>query len=273
MLPINFHKTFVPERRLIAALLNYAALGKAGDFQTIAAETGIPTGRSTGKVPAIIDYARGMGLIVLEKGRRDGIKKPVLTPMGRAVFSHDKYLSEEMTQWLCHMNLCRSDIGGTIWHLAFAKGRSVLGSTFSRQQLENYLTGVIGPGNNRTGPVIRTYVDDAALGRTGAIKDVTEGLARGKAPILDAYASPYSAFILGLIEAYFPGQRQVTFTDFGEKTLWFDVCLWNESDIERAFSIIERKGFIAIDRQMRPWILDVRAATADVWPHIYEDLA
>ena len=33
MLPLNFHKTFIPERRLIAALLEYAALNKQGDYQ------------------------------------------------------------------------------------------------------------------------------------------------------------------------------------------------------------------------------------------------
>ena len=45
MLPINFHKTFVPERRLIGELLHYAALGKEGDYQEISSETGIPMGK------------------------------------------------------------------------------------------------------------------------------------------------------------------------------------------------------------------------------------
>ena len=65
MLPLNFHKTFIPERRLIAALLEYAALNKQGSYQDIASETSIPMGKSSGKVPAILDYARGMGLVEL----------------------------------------------------------------------------------------------------------------------------------------------------------------------------------------------------------------
>lgn len=92
MLPINFHKTFVPERRLIGSLLQYAALGKEGDYRQIAAETGIPTGESTGKVPAVLDYSRGMGLVVLAGAQPSLIKRPILTPFGRAVYTMDRNL-------------------------------------------------------------------------------------------------------------------------------------------------------------------------------------
>ena len=54
-LPRNFHKTFKPERQYIHAMLRFAASGQEGDYQSIAAATGIPTGVSSGKVPAILD--------------------------------------------------------------------------------------------------------------------------------------------------------------------------------------------------------------------------
>ena len=41
MLPINFHKTFTPERHLLSALVEYAALGKEGNFREISVATGI----------------------------------------------------------------------------------------------------------------------------------------------------------------------------------------------------------------------------------------
>lgn len=65
-LPRNFHKSFKPERQYIHAMLRYAAAGKSGDYREIASETGVPMGTSSGKVPAIIDYCRGMGLVRLE---------------------------------------------------------------------------------------------------------------------------------------------------------------------------------------------------------------
>lgn len=66
-LPVTFHQSFIPERAYISALLKYAARAKEGTDQEISAETGIPTGQSSGKVPAMIDYARGMGLIHVER--------------------------------------------------------------------------------------------------------------------------------------------------------------------------------------------------------------
>jgi len=48
-LPRNFHKTFIPERQYLNSILRFAARGASGDIQKIAAETGIPTGTSSGK--------------------------------------------------------------------------------------------------------------------------------------------------------------------------------------------------------------------------------
>ena len=272
MLPINFHKTFIPERHFIAALLDYAALGKTGTLQEISGDTGIPMGQVNGKVPAIIDYARGMGLIEVQPGAEKGAKMPRLTCFGRAVYTEDKFLSEEVTQWLVHMNLCRSDIGALAWNAVFFKGRSVLGGRFDTQQLEDYLIGLSSPGNDRTGPLLRTYLEDAALARTRAIELTGETIVRRKAPLLDLYALPYTALISDLIESYFPNQNQVTLTDLQKETGWLDICLWNEAEFESVCLLMERKGYISIDRQMQPWIIEKLSKAEELWPYIWDDL-
>ena len=58
------------------------------------------------------------------------------------------------------------------------------------------------------------------------------------------------------IGGVFPGQNQVTLTDFNNETSWFDICLWSQFDVEYILSVIERKGFISVDRQMKPWIIE-----------------
>lgn len=272
MLPINFHKTFIPERHFIAALLDYAALGKSGTMQAIAVDTGIPMGQTNGKVPAVIDYARGMGLIEVHAGSEKGTKVPKLTSFGRAVFKEDKYLGEAVTQWIVHMNLCRSDIGALAWNAVFNKSRSVLGGRFDKQQLEDYLGGISGPGNDRTGPLLRVYLEDAALERTRAIELNGDIVTRGKAPLLDLYALPYTAFVLELIESFFLKQNQVTLTDLQKETGWFDICFWKEAEVEAACLLMERKGYITIDRQRQPWIIEKLSKAEEVWPHIWDDL-
>lgn len=273
MLPVNFHKTFIPERRLLAALLDYAALGKQGSLKEMSQETGIPMGKSSGKMPAILDYAQGMGLIEEESDKGSNTKSLNLTSFGRIVYMEDRFLGEEMMQWLAHMNMCRSDIGAKTWHAVYAVGRRTLGAAFSKRQLEDYLISVCGPGKDRTGPMILMYTEDAAFARAGVLSISADELNRKKAPISDAYALPYSAHVLSLLEAYFPGQQQVTFSDFNNKTLWFDICLWNQTDIEDMFLLMERKGYLTVDRQMQPWIIEKNAMSDEAWPHICDDIA
>ncbi len=66
-LPLNFPHDFLPERSLLARLLPFASMSGSGDKVQIGAETGIPTGDSSGKVEPMIHYARGMGLVHVDK--------------------------------------------------------------------------------------------------------------------------------------------------------------------------------------------------------------
>lgn len=272
MLSVSFHQTFIPERRLIAALLNYSFKGKQGTIKEMSEETGIPMGKSSGKMPAILDYCRGMGLIeVLEE--RKGIKRPILTQFGVIVQAEDRFMGEEIVQWIAHMNLCRGDIGARTWHEIFANSRIILGLSFSKQQMEDYLVSVCGPGKDRIGPMITTYLDDAALKQAGSLFLTDELINRKKAPILDAYAIPYALYLLSLLEDYFPGQSQITVTDFLSKTHWFDICFWDENDVKQIFTIFESHGYISIDRQMKPWIIEIRKELKDKWLHFFDDIA
>ncbi len=62
-LSLNFPHDFLPERNVLFRLLPFVSKGGSGDKVQIGAETGIPTGESSGKVEPMIHYARGMGLI------------------------------------------------------------------------------------------------------------------------------------------------------------------------------------------------------------------
>lgn len=273
MLPINFHRTFIPERRLIGSLLQYAALGKSGTYQEIAAETGIPMGKSTGKTPAMLDYARGMGLIELGEAETRGSKAPTLTALGQVVYLADRTLSEKLTQWVVHLSLCRGDIGASAWHLSFGAARQVLGSDYTELQLETYLSRIFGPGKDRTGPLLRTYTEDAALGRSTVLTVSRGTVTRRKAPLLDSFGPAYSALVLSLMESFFPAEGQLTLSAFGQCTLFFDTCLWNDDDIERLCALLDRKGWVAVDRHRRPWLLERRDTSERVWPHLFDDLA
>ena len=148
-LPLNFPQDFLPERRLLSRLLPFAGAGGSGDKVQIGAQTGIPTGASTGKVEPMIQYARGMGL--LQATRAAGRWQLALTELGKMVMANDPYLSQPVTLWLLHLMLCRRhglSIPATgiadAWFALFAEGGLRLGNDFTRTAyLDCLLNGMV----------------------------------------------------------------------------------------------------------------------------------
>jgi hypothetical protein len=269
----NFHNSFKPERHYITAMLRFAASGAEGDAQTIAAATGIPTGTSSGKVPAILNYCLGMGLLKLDRGNRSAIKKPELTTFGRTVLLEDPYLKTGLSQWIAHLNLCSPIAGADVWYHVFFRCAQSLGISFERSQLESHLSTVYGvwkPGI--IGPLIGMYQDEAAFRICGALVSSGSTITRTVAPIKEEYGFAYGAWLLQLIDNHFPEQSQITTTELDKKAGWYTIPGWDAGNYQRAISLIARKGMIEIDRHMEPWLIRRKMTTESAWMLIFDDV-
>lgn len=272
-LPRNFHRTFKPECRFLNALLRFAAGGGQGDCQAIAEATGIPTGVSTGKVPAILDYCRGMGLIQLPADERSAIKKPSLTAFGRIVLLEDPYLKREITQWIAHFNLCDPFTGADVWYHTFVAGTQSLGMRFARTKLDAHLGLVYGvEKGGLIGPMVGMYEDEAAFKVCGALNELDGVITRKPAPIRDEMAPGYGAWLIELIRTRFPHQQQVSVTELETVTGWRTIPGWDAAGVQRVLEFMVRKGLLDIDRHMEPWLLTPCVEPAQAWKQIYDDL-
>jgi hypothetical protein len=272
-LPRNFHKTFKPERQYINAMLLYAASGQAGDAQAIAAATGIPTGVSSGKAPAILDYCRGMGLIKLMGSDRSSIKKPDLTPFGRIVLMEDPYMKTSVSQWIAHFNLCDPFTGADVWYHTFFAGTQALGMNFPRAKLEAYLSVIYGiERSGLIGPLGGTYEDEAAFKVCGVLSETEGTIVRRPAPVTDEFGLGYGAWMLQLMGAHFPKRRQISITDLDATAGWRTIPGWDVSSLQRVLELVERKGLIEVDRHMEPWFLLPKAGPDETWRRIYDDM-
>lgn len=272
-LPRNFHKTFKPERQYINAMLRYAASGQRGTYQEIAAATGIPTGVSSGKVPAILDYCRGMGLIRLAGAERSSVKKPDLTSFGRIVLLEDPYLKADISQWIAHFNLCSPRTGADVWYHTFFAGMQFLGMTFSRVDLEKFLTGIYGTEKRGLiGPLIGTYEDEAAFKVCGVLADTDGTIVRRPAPITDKLGLGYGAWMLQLIADHFPKRQQIPITELDTAAGWRTIPGWDVTSLQRILELVERKGLVEIDRHMEPWLLLAKFSPDEIWKRVYDDM-
>lgn len=269
----NFHRTFKPERQYISALLRYAASGAEGDIQAIGAATGIPTGASSGKVPAIIDYCIGMGLVDLGGQKRSAVKKPELTPFGRSVLLEDPYLKTGISQWIAHLNLCGPITGADVWYQTFFAGAQSLGKAFERTALESHLSMAYGVEKaGLVGPMIGMYADEASFGICGALEDGKTNIKRKPAPLNDEYGYAYGAWLLQLIENHFPKQGQISTTELDAQAGWRTIPTWDIGNHQLALELIERKGLIEVDRHMEPWLIRPKATAESTWKIIFDDL-
>jgi hypothetical protein len=272
-LPRNFHKTFKPERQYIHAMLRFAASGREGDYQEIAASTGIPTGTSSGKVPAILDYCRGMGLIRLAGPDRSSVKKPDLTSFGRVVLLEDPYLKLGVSQWIAHLNLCSPLTGADVWYQTFFAGTQSLGMAFERTKLESHLSLVYGvEKSGLIGPLIGTYEDDASFKVCGALAETSGTVQRKMAPVSEEMVLGYGAWILQLMGTHFPKYRQIPITDLDTVAGWRTIPGWDISSLQRALEMMVRKGVVEVDRHMDPWLITPASDADQMWKRIYDDL-
>ena len=272
-LPRNFHRTFVPERRYIHALLKYAASGLEGDDQQISSATGIPTGASSGKVPAILDYCRGMGLVRLADGRPAGVKRPELTPFGRIVYLEDPHLKERVTQWTAHFHLCGILTGADVWYHVFFPGTQALGMRFSRGQLEEYMSVIYSTDRKGLiGPLVRMYEDDSSFSRCGALLEDADTISRQPAPIADEFAFAYGSWMIQMMAEHFPGSGQVTVTELDATAGWRTIPGWDIPNLQQVLKMVERKGILDVDRHMDPWLLRPSSSVEETTKKIYSDL-
>jgi hypothetical protein len=272
-LPRNFHRTFKPERQYLNAMLRYAASGQKGDFQAISAATGIPTGVSSGKVPAILDYCRGMGMIRLTGPARSAVKEPELTPFGRTVLLEDPYLKTSVSQWIAHFNLGSPVTGADAWYHTFFAGTQALGMTFPRARLESHLGVVYGTvKSGLIGPLIGTYEDEAAFSVCGVLSEAEGLVTRQPAPVAAELGLGYGAWMLQLMSDHFPKRRQIPVTDLDTVAGWRTIPGWDVNAALRVLELIERKGLLEVDRHMEPWLILPRVSPDATWRRIYDDM-
>ena len=267
----SFHQSFVPERQYITALLKFAASGEEGDHQAIGAATGIPTGESSGKVPATLGYCRGMGLVRLGSQERSAVKKPELTALGRVVLLEDPYLKTGISQWISHLNLCGPLTGADVWFHTFFAGTPSLGMTFERKQLESYLSLIYGV-KNVIGPMVRMYEDDASFSGCAALAETSGTIMRKPAPVSDEFGFAYGAWLLQLVADHFPKVAQVPIAELDTKAGWRTIPGWDIGNHQRVLELVERKGLISVDRHMEPWLIRPTIPVETAWKRIYDDM-
>ncbi|WMJ22917.1 hypothetical protein RBG61_13130 [Paludicola sp. MB14-C6] len=126
---VNFHQTFPVTLEYISRILEITDMCAEMSKEEISELTGIPTGKSSGKVEPHISYAIYMGLVT-DVSKESGKYKLIRTELGNAIVREDIGIREEVSQLLCHSRLSSPSTGALLW------------STIIKKIMPNYPNGI-----------------------------------------------------------------------------------------------------------------------------------
>lgn len=282
ILPLSFTKDFKPERRLLSQILHFTKNHGKGDKHEISDLTGIPTGKSSGKVEPTIYYAIGMGLILAN--RSQGRWSLKLTALGQLVLDEDPYLSEEVSLWLIHLMLSRPLVDkkesrvGVVgpWFNLFSLSQTRLGSSFTASEYEQFIEESFGANTSRKkicSVTLNSYEEDSCLGLTKALllKD-NKKYERQHAPLDREFYPAYTAYFFLLWDEFFPNENQLSLSDFFKMTRMLQVMYWTQQEAKSWTDWMVDQSMFQLDRQTGGTLALRTVDTEYVLQQIYSEL-
>jgi hypothetical protein len=267
----SFHLSFLPERRHLASLLAAASQGFSGTVEAMSEHTGIPRGKSSGKVIPHLKYAQAMGLLS-SKVPVAGVHELQLTPLGQAVSSEDMQLNETLTQLILHLMLARPVGGAAAWHTLFGRSQMALGRQFSSEAATAFLALQLGNSSSIPGPLFSTYKENASLARTGMLTVEKNMLARGSLPPLPEHFWGYSYCWLHAWEQVAPNDQQLPASQLETLTAFEELTGWTRQQMETFLSWAIDQQILRVDRQTGVPLLMKTASSAQIAAQIYSDM-
>ncbi len=273
-LSINFPETFVIEFNLISALLK--AISKHGELigtkEEVSLLTGIPTGKSSGKVAPMIKYAFAIGLVDYEYRNSQWTLK--LTKLGEVVYEEDLGFIEPITILISHLMFCRRVNLEAIplgivdpWFQLFANSHICLGQSFDSSEMKKFIFGnqEIKPSFNKFASIlIRTYTNpDSKFYGLNLLKFDGDKLKRGQAPRVREYYPAYSVFMFLAWDCYLKDTKQIELDRFLDEIGFFSLLNWSKAQSLDWINWMESKKFVQVDRQTGT-ALALRTASTDI---------
>lgn len=266
---INFHQTFRPEKQYITSILEIAGDLGYRSVKDISLQTGIPNGKSSGKVEPHIIYASFMGLIAYDKN--DSEYSLQRTELGEAVYMEDPGLQEELTLLLCHCMMQRQQSGAILWSAAFKnvfpRYRMGISKDMLIKELNVMLDRKVTVKN--IAPFYGSY--DSFFDTIGLLTDENNMIGISSLSYNREYLYLYGLVLLEYWKDAYPNRDEIT--SFQLEELHFGAVFgW---DTQQEYEVLEHlsdKGIIRMNRQLMPYTILKMAESRYLIDRLYSAL-
>ncbi len=265
---VEFHKTFQPQDSYIAKIMELARNNYSGTKEEISSLTGIPTGKTSGKVIPHIRYAAFMGFIEYQK---DGsVFSLSLTPLGKTVIREDKYLLENVTRLIAHYNIADPNEGALIWtfiykHLPYRPDDSISDSLINNKFAEVFQH----DGKDNLNVVKKSYTE--GFWQKLRLIDWDSELFLNGQYYNEEYKYLYAYTLLKDWEKYKSNDRELTVMQLADELCWNKRFGFDDTETMNVLDELAAEGIISINKQLHPCTI-VRSECSDSFTDKLYDL-
>jgi len=268
----NFHSTFFPDLENISRLLeicdNNVFLSKEEIFNL----TGIPTGKSTGKVAPHINYASYMNLIEYEKVKDEYLLKK--TKLGELIFNVDPYFQEDISKYLCHYFLTSSTIGADMWYEIFRNFPTYLGNETSGGVVKDEVSRKFNlKSAPKLTPFIGTYLKDNSLGSLNLLQIGEENKYIFNSTDYDNnFIYVYAYTLIADLEYIYDSRREFTVDEIFDCIKWNRAFNWDKDKASEVLDIIAERGILKMNKQLIPVTVILNFKSKEILDKLYSML-
>jgi len=267
---LNFHETFPPEREHIGRLLLLAEDMEFMTKEEIFTATGIPTGKSSGKVVPHIYYAEYMGLLNVEQSH--GRFRLSRTLIGQEVSGKDPYLLETASQLICHCGMTSRN-GAALWEFIFREFLVSHGPIVSRDVIERSAQARFGTKVNLS-PFVSCYTRNTSFGSLRLL-DVSKNRSLwsfNPHKYEHSFSYLYAYSLLSEWDRTAPDTSELTLDFINTQLRWGSAFLWDSAETLETLSALQELGVVKLNRQLEPVTIIRTINTRDAVQNLYKSV-
>lgn len=263
---INFHQTFPPTPEFLMRILEISDGEEALTKEEISELTGIPTGKSSGKVEPHICYAEYMGLITDD--RSEGKHRLFKTALGQELLMQDPGLQEKVSLAVCHARLTSKYDGAFLWSIMFKSIMSKYPKGISEAILNDEIEKNIGT-QVRMGPFFSSYT--GMFSSLNLINKDASTITLNKLSASNELIYVYAYALIYEWEQCFGEQNEITASELDALKI-ADTFALSGNVFYEVLERMAEKNIIRFNRQLAPYTIIRLHSAQDLIPMLFNEL-
>ena len=263
---LNFHQTFYANLDYISKILELSDGCLLRTLEEISSVTGIPTGKSSGKVLPHIVYAKYMNLI--EYTNKNGNYQLTRTILGEKIFIEDPFLTEKITKLICHYFLTSEVYGAEQWFFMYRNMQGKYGKKINVTVIKDEV-GKFFKKSLKLTPFKGCYVNNLSFSNLNLLNITAQTYEFLNFESMNEYYYAILFCLVSELEQLDKNRKEFTGEEIFNNIKWQLAFNWSEKQAMAFFEKTCNDGLTVLNRQMTPMTILFNVSSDMIVERIY----